>query len=153
VFHFGNSDGMLPENYVRTQWGVYPIVILVIPGIAQVSKPTDFPCQRIRRFRFDPGADLSPRRELNALSFHSLRHTATSLLKNAGVSDVVARDIIGHESEAVSRNYTHIDMETKRKAVDGMPDVLAVPVEPKPTGSKNQPPVPKQRPPASGSGT
>jgi integrase len=65
------------------------------------------------------------RRELNALSFHSLRHTATSLLKNAGVSDVVARDIIGHESEAVSRNYTHIDMETKRKAVDAMPDVLS----------------------------
>jgi integrase len=65
------------------------------------------------------------KRELNALSFHSLRHTATSLLKNAGVSDVVARDIIGHESEAVSRNYTHIDMETKRKAIDAMPDVLS----------------------------
>jgi integrase len=93
------------------------------------------------------------RRELNALSFHSLRHTATSLLKNAGVSDMVARDIIGHESEAVSRNYTHIDMETKRKAIDAMPDVLAVPVESKPTGSKKQPPVSKQRPPASGSGS
>jgi hypothetical protein len=32
------------------------------------------------------------------------------LLKNAGVSDAAARDIIGHESEAVSRNYTHIDV-------------------------------------------
>lgn len=70
------------------------------------------------------------RRELNPLSFHSLRHTATSLLKNAGVSDVVARDIIGHESEAVSRNYTHIDMATKRKAVDSMPDVLALNARP-----------------------
>jgi hypothetical protein len=45
---------------VWAQWGVYPKVILVIPGIAQVSKPTAFPCQRIRRFRFDPGANLSP---------------------------------------------------------------------------------------------
>jgi hypothetical protein len=27
------------------------------------------------------------------------------------VSDVVARDIIGRESEAVSRIYTHIDTE------------------------------------------
>ena len=63
------------------------------------------------------------KRKMNELSFHSLRHTATSLLKNAGVSDVVARDIIGHDSEAVSRNYTHIDMVTKRKAVDSMPDV------------------------------
>src|SRR5207249_2826351 len=44
------------------------------------------------------------RRLLNEISFHCLRHTATSLLKNAGVSDVIARDIIGHESEAISRN-------------------------------------------------
>ena len=65
------------------------------------------------------------RRSLSDISFHSLRHTATSLLKNAGVNDVVARDIIGHESEAVSRNYTHIDAETKRQAVDKMPDVLS----------------------------
>jgi integrase len=65
------------------------------------------------------------RRSLSEISFHSLRHTATSLLKNAGVNDVVARDIIGHESEAVSRNYTHIDSETKRAALDKMPDVLS----------------------------
>ena len=51
-------------------------------------------------------------------------HTATSLLKNAGVSDVVARDIVGHESEAVSRNYTHIDAETKRAALDKLPELL-----------------------------
>jgi len=63
------------------------------------------------------------RRELSDITFHSLRHTATSLLKNAGVSDVVARDIIGHESEAISRNYTHIDTETKRRAIDAMPDI------------------------------
>jgi hypothetical protein len=46
---------------------------------------------------------------------------------------VRSRVLIGHESEAVSRNYTHIDMETKRKAVDAMPDVLAMEAEPKPT--------------------
>jgi integrase len=88
------------------------------------------------------------RRQMSPFSFHSLRHTATSLLKNAGVSDVVARDIIGHESEAVSRNYTHIDMETKRKAVDAMPDVLAIEAETKPAGSSKRPPASKQRPPA-----
>jgi hypothetical protein len=37
----------------------------------------------------------------------------------------VARDIIGHESEAVSRNYTHIEAETKRSALDKLPDVTA----------------------------
>lgn len=67
----------------------------------------------------------SARRQMSEISFHALRHTATSLLKNAGVSDVVARDIIGHESEAISQHYTHIETETKRAAVDKMPDVLA----------------------------
>jgi len=67
----------------------------------------------------------SARRKLSDISFHALRHTATSLLKNAGVSDVVARDIVGHESAAVSRNYTHIDADTKRVALDKLPDVLS----------------------------
>jgi integrase len=66
----------------------------------------------------------SSRRQQSPLSFHSLRHTAVSLLKNAGVSDVIARDIIGHESEAVSRQYTHIESTTRRKALDKLPDVL-----------------------------
>jgi integrase len=63
------------------------------------------------------------RRQQNTLSFHSIRHTAVSLLKNAGVSDVLARDIIGHDSEAVSRQYTHIDTETRRAALEKIPDV------------------------------
>lgn len=65
-------------------------------------------------------------RTLNPVSFHSLRHTATSLLKNAGVSAVVAMDIIGHDSEAVSRHYTHVDESAKHAAIAGLPDLLAV---------------------------
>ena len=63
------------------------------------------------------------KRQLNEISFHSLRHTATSLLKNAGVSDVIARDIIGHDSAAVSQNYTHIEMGAKRAALAKLPDI------------------------------
>lgn len=65
----------------------------------------------------------SARRESRGLSFHCLRHTATSLLKNAGVSDVVAREIIGHESEEISRVYTHLETSTLRKAIDSMPEI------------------------------
>lgn len=57
------------------------------------------------------------------LSFHCLRHTATTLLKQAGVSDAIARDIIGHESVEISRAYTHIDESTKLDAVRQLPDV------------------------------
>jgi hypothetical protein len=38
----------------------------------------------------------------------------------------VARDIVGHERAAVSRNYTPIDAETKRTALDKLPDVTAL---------------------------
>lgn len=69
----------------------------------------------------DDGEGRAAKRTSNGLSFHCLRHTATSLLKNAGVSDVVARDIIGHDTEAISRVYTHIDTDTKRLALEKMP--------------------------------
>ena len=66
----------------------------------------------------------SSRRQLNPLSFHSLRHTATSLLKRAGVSDAVAMEFIGHDSKTVSQQYTHIDAATLKTAVAKMPDIM-----------------------------
>lgn len=59
------------------------------------------------------------------VSFHCLRHTATSLLKAAGVSESVARDLIGHDSAQVSRNYTHTSDESRREAIDRLPDFLS----------------------------
>ena len=62
-------------------------------------------------------------REKTEISFHSLRHSATSLLKQAGVSESVAMDLIGHDSAAMSANYTHTDASARRAAVDSLPDV------------------------------
>ena len=59
----------------------------------------------------------------NDISFHSLRHTATSLLKAAGVSESVAMEIIGHESADISRNYTHVEEEAKRRAIAMLPEI------------------------------
>jgi integrase len=69
----------------------------------------------------ETGAGRSQRRTVSEISFHSLRRTATSLLKNAGVSSAVAMDIIGHETEAINRHYTHIESETKRSALNKLP--------------------------------
>jgi integrase len=77
------------------------------------------------------GQGRSARRQVSELSFHCLRHTATSLLKNAGVSDVVARELIGHDSVEVSRSYTHVEDATLKRAIAGMVDVT------KPTPSPN----------------
>lgn len=65
------------------------------------------------------------KRENNVLSFHSLRHSATSILKNAGVSPAVVQEFIGHDSKAVSQNYTHIEIEAMRRATDLMPDLFS----------------------------
>jgi integrase len=62
-------------------------------------------------------------RAFNAVGFHSLRHTATSLMKNAGISPAVVMDIVGHDSPAISASYTHIDQATKRAAMNSIPDV------------------------------
>jgi integrase len=62
-------------------------------------------------------------RTTGGLGFHCLRHTATTLLKRAGVSDVIAREIVGHESAAISRIYSHIDIATLRTAINRMPDL------------------------------
>lgn len=69
------------------------------------------------------GQGRSTRRAVNEISFHSLRHTATSLLKSAGVGEAIAMDIIGHDSAAISRHYTHIEPKAKRRALKKLPDI------------------------------
>jgi len=69
------------------------------------------------------GKGRSRAREASEISFHSLRHSAVTMLKAAGVSDFIAREIVGHESAAVSRQYTHLTTEDKRAAVQRLPDV------------------------------
>jgi integrase len=71
------------------------------------------------------GKGRDAKRVRNELRFHGLRHSATSELKNAGVSNAVAQELIGHESEAVNRAYTHLHPDTLRRAVNQLPDILA----------------------------
>jgi integrase len=71
------------------------------------------------------GKGRSHAREASEISFHSLRHSAVTMLKAAGVSDFIAREIVGHESAAVSRQYTHLTTDDKRAAMQRLPDVTS----------------------------
>ena len=82
------------------------------------------------------GKGRNVRREASEVTFHCLRHTATSLLKNAGVSDVVAMEIIGHKTAAISRAYTHIEGKTMKRAIASLPDVTKVDAGAKKGGTK-----------------
>lgn len=55
------------------------------------------------------------------VSFHSFRHTATSMLRDAGAPVGVAMELIGHCSPAVHRHYAHLGTDTLRRAVSLLP--------------------------------
>jgi len=59
-------------------------------------------CGALPREHKSTGKGRDQAREASKISFHSLRHSAVTILKAAGVSDFIAREIIGHESAAVS---------------------------------------------------
>lgn len=58
------------------------------------------------------------------VSFHCLRHTAVTLLKEAGIPAAVVMELVGHDSEQMSEHYTHVGDEALRKATAAFPDLL-----------------------------
>jgi len=73
----------------------------------------------------EEGKGRAARRGKSELSFHSLRHTATSLMKNAGISPAIVQDIIGHDSAEMSAHYTHVEHAAKKHALASLPDLTA----------------------------
>jgi integrase len=62
-------------------------------------------------------------RNVYALSFHSLRHSFTSILANAGVSEEMRMALTGHKSRDVHQKYTHHELEVFRAAIGMLPRV------------------------------
>jgi len=86
--------------------------LLVNAGIREKTKKGEGPGSR------------AARRTRHEYTFHCFRHTAVSMMKAAGIGESIVMDVIGHESAAVSRGYTHLDMQTKSAALDTLPDLL-----------------------------
>ena len=63
-------------------------------------------------------------RSFAALSFHSLRHGFESILANAGVAPELRRELTGRADDATQRVYTHLQVETQRRAIEKLPGVL-----------------------------
>jgi integrase len=60
-------------------------------------------------------------RSVNALSFHSLRHSFSSILANAGVSEELRMTIVGHSTRDMHQRYTHHELERMRDAIATLP--------------------------------
>ena len=63
------------------------------------------------------------RREMSELSFHSLRHTAISIMRNAGVSAATTMAVAGHDSEQMSLHYTHVDRDSLVRAAEAFSEI------------------------------
>jgi integrase len=73
------------------------------------------------RSRKNTGKGRGCRRHGMDISFHSLRHSAVSILKDAGVPDSVVMELVGHDSRAMSARYTSVGIESLAKAQGAMP--------------------------------
>lgn len=67
----------------------------------------------------------------NGLSFHCLRHTAVSLLKEAGIPAATVMELVGHDSTQMSEHYTHIGRESLKQAAESFPDLTALTQKPR----------------------
>lgn len=69
------------------------------------------------------GKGRTGRRAVNELTFHSLRHSFTTMLKATGASNALAQLIVGHDSPVVSAHYTHLNSDDTKESIAKLPDV------------------------------
>lgn len=55
--------------------------------------------------------------------FHSLRHTAVTLLQEAGAPAAIVQALVGHQSRAMTEKYTHVSPKALTAAVAHMPSL------------------------------
>lgn len=71
-------------------------------------------------------------RSVSPKTFHCLRATAATLLHAAGVDAALAREVVGHDSEAVHQLYIRPDDEQRRAALEKLAEAMTPPgAEPK----------------------
>lgn len=62
-------------------------------------------------------------RSVNALSFHSLRHSFSSILANAGIREELRMALTGHVTRAIHAKYTHHELAQLQEAIGALPRV------------------------------
>jgi integrase len=68
----------------------------------------------------DPSKQVKGRRQTSEISFHSLRHSVVSMLKEAGIADAAIEEYVGQSAE-IQRQYTHVGEDALKKAAAAFP--------------------------------
>jgi integrase len=62
----------------------------------------------------------------NGLTFHTLRHTAATLLAELGLQESVRKEVMGHRDIATTQRYTHIRPLPQRHAIEALSQALPI---------------------------
>jgi integrase len=76
----------------------------------------------VLKAEIDPGVTAGKGiRKFTTRTFHSLRHSFTSALANAGIAEEVRMKLTGHSSKPVHHGYTHLELSALKNAVGALP--------------------------------
>jgi integrase len=112
AFLFPKIAAMAEQN-VSSLSNAFAVEVLIPAGLMPARAPK----------HKATGKGRTGRREVNPVSFHSLRHSFTTMLKATGASNALAQMIVGHDSPAVSARYTHLDASDTIESIERLPDV------------------------------
>ena len=117
---YGELQGRAPGNAVRLE-------STTSLGVNRPPKRYPNPSRPDRRTPKAPhrskGKGRDAKRSSNGLSFHALRHTAVSLLKDAGIPEAVVMELVAQDSKAMSAHDTHVGTEALAKAVAALTEI------------------------------
>jgi integrase len=107
-------DPLRPQTTWRTAWRKLTRAVQC-PACGEVQNPADKCCNR------KCGADIRDlRSSLAGLRFHDLRHHAITELAESQASDQTVMAIAGHVPPKMLAHYSHVRLDAKRRALDGL---------------------------------
>jgi integrase len=62
----------------------------------------------------------------NGLTFHTLRHTAATLLAELGLQEALRKEVMGHRDITTTQRYTHIRPLPQRAAIEALSNALPI---------------------------
>lgn len=100
------------EKNISSLSNAFAVEVLIPAGLMQ-PRPLN---------KKSTGVGRTGKRQVNEVTFHSLRHSFVTMLKSTGASNAMAEMIVGHESPAISRHYTHLAEDDTTDAISKLPD-------------------------------
>jgi len=117
-------------------WRTIPLSPLVVDALIKQREREHLGCDLVfpshRLTPFDPANVRNhvlykalDHAKLRRVTWHSLRHSAASLMAASGANEKQVQEILGHSSIMVTKDlYTHLFPEAKRDAIDRMTDLM-----------------------------